>query len=272
MCRYAGAVWIDDETTWPSRMLDLLDGGFEQMAVYEAERQMIDKLCRENALLRIRSPRPAGTESRLMLLAALNRELRDCRICGYHCTRLHEAEIVSIRREGLRPLSTKLARQRIERMVRLGVLPQHLAQRLLSKNAVDDHAGARCGMVWLVFTRNLLKDEGGVERLFRSWGGEALYYYYEQDATIGPALRSIGMPAIIEAAVPALSVDSFVSVGERFLNAYLARRRISLEHGSAMEGHVQAAIPGRDILRIITIEDPAFEALTCCESWSTPLK
>ncbi len=44
--------------------------------------------------------------------------------------------------------------------------------------------------------RSVLRSEGAVGRLFRSWGGEALYNSHEDDLETGPLLRRIGTPCI----------------------------------------------------------------------------
>lgn len=264
-------IWVDDEATWPVSVLDVLKNGLSRMLAYETDREAIDRRCREDVLFQVRPPTPVNAPARRALLSSLNSNLAPHAIVGYHCTRLHRAEIASITRHGLRPLSEKLARARIERCIQLGELSRPVASRLLSKNAVNDEAGSRLSMIWFCFTRNPLQDDDAVGRFFRSWGGEALYCHYGEDVTIGPALSNIGVPAIVEAAVPVRLIQTFMSVGERFLNVFLSQRGISTGHDSNMEGYIREPLNGHDILRIVTSDDQEFRELTNCEGWSTPL-
>ena len=263
---------IDDEGTWPSEALGLLEDSLQELIEYEADRARIDMQCREDVLMRLNTPAPANSEKRGSIRAALSEILSRRRIVGYHCTRLTTAEIASIKRSGLRPLDCQLVHSKIAEAVDGGELLDSVGQQLRSKNALNGLAGDRIGMIWFCYTRELLGDEGAVVRLLRSWGGEALYYYYENDEAIGPILRNVGLPAIVEAVMPCSRIETFMPLGSRFLNAFLARREVFTEHGPAVDGYVRTPILGGDILRVMTIEDPEFRRLTGCERWSESLQ
>jgi hypothetical protein len=61
-----------------------------------------------------------------------------------------------------------------------------------------------------------------VKRLFRRWGGEAIYVGHEPecDKEIGTVLRSIGEPSIVVAALPMYEMHLFGTVGERFTTLF----------------------------------------------------
>lgn len=127
-------------------------------------------------------------------------------------------------------------------------------------------------MVHFCFSRALLRSESGVSRLFRSWGGEALYWHYEEDERVGPVLRRIGKPAIIQAALPIPSIEAFWSIGQRLLTAFLARRGVSTANSNEFQGHTHEAVHADNIIRLIRADDPEFAKLTECGSWRYPLK
>lgn len=86
----------------------------------------------------------------------------------------------------------------------------------------------------------------------------------------GPALRRIGVPCIVEAAVPVPGIETFCTVGERVMLCFLHHRGIGTDHDSEMEGYVQEPVGGERIRRIIRRDDPDFERLTACSEWLEP--
>jgi hypothetical protein len=73
---------------------------------------------------------------------------------------------------GLRVLTPQLFEHRLQAARREGMLSdEHLAS-LRARNQAGD--SDRRDRIALCFSRPLLKDEGGMKCLFRSWGGEAL--------------------------------------------------------------------------------------------------
>ena len=126
------------------------------------------------------------------------------------------------------------------------------------RNRVERASSNRSGLAWFCFTRALLRDESGIERLFRSWGGEALYNSHEDDKKTGPTLAALGKPCIVIAR-------------QRLVNAWCAIRGIETGDGADFEGCVRADIPGGDIVRIPTLDDPEFRSLTAHDTWDAPL-
>ena len=143
------------------------------------------------------------------------------------------------------------------------------AAELRGRNQISDPN--RSGMCWFVFTRTPLRDEFGIERLFRSWGGEALYNSHEDDELTGPLLRQIGSPRVIVAAVPAMGIQCFMDVGERLINIWCATHGIRTGHYPDFEGYVRGDIPGQSIVRVIHHTDAEFVELTKHTDWDEPL-
>lgn len=197
--------------------------------------------------------------------------IQDRSILGYHCTRLHPDEVAGVRRDGLLPLRADLAARRVRARVAAGDLSEQVGDRLLAKSRADDSElpERRTGMIWFVFSAELLREEGGVWRLLAYWGGEALYMAHE-DSPVGRVLRSLGTACIVEAAVPVNAIETYCSVGERVVRGFVHRRGIPIEHASSWEGYTRVAIPG-EALRVISRGDGEFEHLTGCEGWQNTL-
>ena len=129
----------------------------------------------------------------------------------------------------------------------------------------------RAGMTWFCFTRAQLRDEASIERLFRSWGGEALYNSHEGDEETGPLLKSLGRPCIVVATVPVVKVATCMEVGRRLVNIWRGCRGIATGDLPEFDGSVCAGTSGTNILRIIHVDDPEFLALTSHDRWQEPL-
>lgn len=264
------AIALDDENTWPSPLLSLLDEQIELLRAYEAEQRRIDRLCERDLDARCNPPPNPHKPKREVLLVDVNDLLGAATLVGYHCTRLVDEEANSIVSCGLTPLTPDLVIGRVRRREDAGDLSADAATRLLSNHLADQRG--RTGMTWFIFTTASLRWEMGVWRLFTHWGGEALYVCYERDPEMGELLRSLGVPCIVEAAVPVADIETFCSVGERLVRCYLHHRRVSTDHSPNMEGFVREALPGFRIRRVIRFGDRDFRRLTRYPRWSRALR
>lgn len=144
-------------------------------------------------------------------------------LLGFHCTRLHADETRTILSEGLVPLSPELVAARVKDRVISGDITEEIAAKLLSQHQAADEN--RQGMIWFVFSKSVLADESGVWRLFRFWGGEALYGGHQEDPVSGPVLRRIGSPSIF---VSSVRLDHTLElnwlVGEQFVRGVVAAK------------------------------------------------
>lgn len=259
------SIIIDDECTWPEKLSVVFEENLETLAAYEKERARVDDFAKADVGLRIFPPANPHAGTRTRVLDKANQLLANARLVGWHCARLHPDEITSIQSDGLHALSRELAVGRVRKLETVGDLSPKVAERLVTENKADE--SNRRSLVCLIFTRLPLRNELCVVRLFRSWGGEALYNDHESDPEIGPVLRSIGIPCIVEVAVPVTGITTFCSVEESMMRGFLHRRHVQTGHSPEMEGSVGVPIPGRDVRRILRRNDPEFELLTQCSTW-----
>ena len=259
----------DAEGTWPEVLLKALSDHAGQITAYHVERARIDRAAEKDIMLFINRPGNPHQHAWDAILKMSENAVAGQRILGFHATRLTSAERENIRLNGLCTLSPALIERRLEGIDSAGLLSGELLASLRARNQVHDRY--RIGMTWFCFNRALLRDESGVERLLRSWGGEALYNSHEHDEETGPVLRSLGQPCIVVAAVPAEGIKTFLAVGQRLVNIWCAKQGINTEHAPGFEGHVRTNISGNHILKIVSIDDPEFLRLTAHDSWRKPL-
>jgi hypothetical protein len=204
-------------------------------------------------------------------IQALLRSVHDCALKGWHCTRLREAEAQSIRDSGMAVLSESLVNRRIAAARAAGELSQDVADRLSTTHRASDPR--RQGQIWFGFSP-ALPDEHATERLFRYWGGEAVYWAHERGTEISAVLRRIGHPSIIDAWVPISDLQPLAQ--EAILKCLCL---VDLHAAGAdvarpfadVEGNVQKAIPATAILAIDQHPSASFVARTRCDTWHEPL-
>jgi hypothetical protein len=258
--------------TWPVGVRELVESHRETLIAYQRERGRIDRLGWTDVRVRMNPPVNQYRSGYDTLLARTEELLVGHRLVGYHCTRLTSAEVVRVRREGLRALSPDLVRERLEALVDAGEMSAaqcrfFLDHPMLHANLANRH-GRRTGLVWLCPNRSTLRDGSGVYRLFRSWGGEALYAGFEGDPAAIEVLTVLGQPAIVKCAVP-LPTDELH--GCRAAHVLSNAVRDQIEHpepSPSFDWSVQRDLLPTEVLDIITVDDPQFEALTGYRAWA----
>ena len=267
-------VLLDDETTWPDMLRKAFDVLLPRLRRYEEMRSEYDERGERDIGFRFRRPLNPDQSAKDESVATANGVMSNRDVVGFHCSRLHVDDVADIRANGLRLLMSSHMRQRIDQREAAGDIPSAVAESLRSGIARSLHATAgacREGMSWFVYTRPVLSDESAVVRLFKFWGGEALYGLYEDDPIVAPLLRSIGKASIVVARVSAIDAARHGDVGECMRRGFLERRGVALDNRSSLEGAVRRAVGAQRILDIYQIGDSQFEALTSSHKWETRL-
>jgi hypothetical protein len=267
---YPGAVEYERPDTWPTALRTLLEREFELLRRYEIRRAEIALVCEEEVMARINVPHNDDRAARDEVVRRADKILDPEKLLGFHCTRLTPGEIDRVRHSGLETLSSGLLRRRLDDAVAEGSLTEDLAAQLWAGHQAEDRY--RAERTCFVNCRSVLRFESDVGRLFRSWGGEALYWGHEHQEDTGAALRAIGTPAIVVTAIPVGRLrNSFRNIGERFVWKHLRDRGIRTGHGADIETFVTAPTGPDCILEIITFDDDRFEQATGCSSWNALL-
>jgi hypothetical protein len=239
---------------------------------YQLERQRIDRLAQKDVMLRIHPPLNPHREEYEALVNDLNEALENHRLVGYHCTRLTPSEVAGVRADGLRVLSPQLIQSRFERCYYDGLISGEerdaIAQSQWMIAALSDRNGHRTGKVWLCPNRSTLKDSSAVYRLFRSWGGEAVYGAHDDGGQLARILLRVGSPVIVKCTVPMASGEPYATgYAERFLSEAVADEVSYPEPPARFDYQTSQNIPASRLLGLIEASDLDFEHLTGFKSW-----
>ncbi len=154
---------------------------------------------------------------------------------------------------------------RINRLEESGLITTKIAQLLKDKNQADDFN--RANMLWFCFFEPFIAGRRGIERFFRSWGGEALYNSHEDSPDTGNALLDIGIPCIIKAKVPIASLKDSCYPDSSMIRAFLFERGHQLENPIEHDGFSTKNIHSQNIVEIIEHPSDYFVKLTKCNEW-----
>lgn len=191
--------------------------------------------------------------------------LQPYEIMGWHCTRLTDMEIEEILRNGMQlPDATMLAR-RIDALAKANQITSDVARCLKSDNQADEEN--RAGKVWFCFFLPRTAGEGGIERFFRYWGGEALYNSHENNQITQSAISRIGTPCIVEANVPIASLEMYIGLAFKIVRRFLISNGYDPREPTDHEDCINCPLPAENIRRIIRFPDPDFLSLTGCSDW-----
>lgn len=247
---------IHSEKTWPAELIRYLEDHQDLFVSWE--------LRGTDAETRKVSPREYDSA-----IYGLRDVLRPYHLHGYHCTRLTDDEIDRIKKEGMSLQNRTTLCARIDSLIGEGIISESVGTRLKSENQADDDN--RAHMLWFCFFEPHLAGEGGIERFFRSWGGEALYNSHEGDLETGEAIGNIGTPCLIESQVPIASLNEHSFLDTKIIRNYLKNRDYDIRECMNHEGYARTKIDRKDIKQVIQFPSDRFVALTKCHEWKTPL-
>jgi hypothetical protein len=256
---------LENEKSWPLEIRRQFDANFDLFARYEAERIRLFELYQRDWFAHQREGGNRFSEDRKRVIELVTEIASPHHLSGFHCTRLCPDEIDAIRLGGMTPASADFLAKRIAVRAAAGDISDSLATRLTGRNLAAEIY--RTNMIWFVNGSSILRDQSGLYRLFRHWGGEALYGLYERDKEISPVLKRLGQPCIVEAVLPIANFTHFSLIGEPMYSSFMLSRGIKPDRLPGMEGNMKSPIPASDITRIVTYDSPEFELLTNSSTW-----
>src|SRR6202034_1092911 len=200
-----------------------------------------------NTWLKLLNPPPADQEQRARIEQTVATHLRQSRIRTYHCTRLLASEVEAIKREGLRPPSTDLARDKREAASASGRPVPFWAQ--------DDPSDK----IWFYHRRADL-DAAIAGSLLRSWGGKQLL------ASSRGVVDLAAKPYIIAFSCPVADLkyvlgDHWCALETKIINQYLAQSSPATPAATAFESCIEKPVRV-EAGDIISSEDARFSHLT----------
>lgn len=122
-------------------------------------------------------------------------------IRAWHYSRMTDAEIAALSRDGIGLSTLATIRARLDAQVAAGAFAREIADKLFADSPFQsEQYGSRSNKFWMV-SHPLEIEDGGVELLLESWGGESAYFW-QRDPTIQELLKRIGHPRVLEIAMP----------------------------------------------------------------------
>lgn len=262
---------IDSPHTWPSPVRQILSENRQLFLDFHRRQIELQKL-REEDFLDSLSAKNMFFDTIEEITILLENILMPYNIAAYHCTRLARYEIDCIIEDGLKALTSDFINHRLVTALGKGLLPPDSYKYLLSddvfRKAIQNEFGRRTGSVWFCSSKNTLKDSGSVYRLFRSWGGEVVYFNHEENESIGPCLRSIGTPCIVRCSLPISQAQIFFpAYSQSFISRYISDE-IKYPHPPyELDMHMQRDLTAEEIIEIVEISSPEFKRLTNYNTW-----
>lgn len=264
---------IEDTGTWPEEFLTIVSDNKNLFIDFHHEYRHIDLLQRENVALRVNPPLNPYEDQYSQIVSALANILKKENIVGYHCTRLTSSEIKGILKTGMNILTRDLVTARLALALKEAHLTQEQYDYITTCEELEwslsNQNGHRIGYIWFCPNRSSLMDGGGVSRLFRSWGGEAVYNGHEHKDDKGLMLRSIGTPCIVKGSIPIADInEDSESLAKKFISLFIASSLDFCPHPSAdFDMSVERDLISTEILEIIEFADPRFEEITNHAKW-----
>ena len=122
---------LDSPSSWPAELRTYLDEHHELFLAWETK------------------PGRVSSEAFDKALYGLRDILQAYEILGWHCTRLTDAEVDEIMRDGMELPNAEMLTRRIDALVKANVIDPDVARRFKSKNEAGEEY--RAGMVWFCF-------------------------------------------------------------------------------------------------------------------------
>lgn len=132
---------------------------------------------------------------------AIGREMESRTIRAWHYTRLADAEVETIRNDGIHLSTPDTLQKRLAAMTESGHFTPEISRRLHEGSPFhSDQMDARANKFWMV-SHPLPVADSLVSSLLSHWGGEVTYFWLRDDG-LQAKVRSLGMARVLELAVP----------------------------------------------------------------------
>nr|AQQ75020.1 hypothetical protein [uncultured bacterium] len=243
---------LDDVNTWPSSVVDIIESNKKACQDYLNAKEGIDTGAAKN----ISNP---YNKQWCGILSKLGIAINDLHVIGFHCTRLTDEEIENIRSGGLEPLTPELIERRLSLLRQQNSITKADYTFLLNNNRSNDDN--RKGKVWFFLNSKTLTKESALCRLFRSWGGESIYWGKENDKRIEHIFKT-GKPCIVLGELYVRELDLLQSVPSMLVKIYLNQNMgIVIDADCCITRRVT-------VVHIIQHGEKLFEQLTGFSRWN----
>jgi hypothetical protein len=180
-------------------------------------------------------------------------------IRAWHYARMTEDEVAAVKLTGIHLSTLESLKNRIERQVRASTLERALADRIFTNSPFhSEQRAARSNKFWMT-SHPIPIDDYGVAPLLSHWGGEAVYFF-QKDEAIRSVLSAMGMPCVLEIAVPLAATKHAYSAARAIVGEYAREQGVYAEQ-FAFDLYVERSLGAETILRVISEKEPDFANL-----------
>lgn len=208
------------------------------------------------SLLRPENPFAAAYIRHVEEIARL---MADRTIRAWHYTRMTDAEVDRLRREGIELSTLESLRARLDVQVAAGALSASAAEALYAASPFNQgQRENRTHRFWMISHPDPI-DDSRVERLLGNWGGEVASFW-QQDLELLAQVARIGTPRVLEIAVPLAATKHSYSAGQAVVSTF-ARSEGATPEKHAFDLNAVQPLPAAAVLAVHKQGDPAFAAM-----------
>ncbi|MDC7812380.1 hypothetical protein PQS32_19765 [Sphingomonas koreensis] len=177
-------------------------------------------------------------------------------IRAWHYSRMTDPEVEELRTEGIYPSTLDTIRRRFSAQVAAGAFSHQVADRLFADSPFQsEQLRSRSNKFWMV-SHPVDIEDGGVELLLESWGGESAYFW-QRDPELQRLLRGIGRPRVLEVAMPLCHSRHTYSAAEAVVASY-GRMLGATTEKKAFDLYTHQPLGPEFVLAVHSKGDPAF--------------
>ena len=177
-------------------------------------------------------------------------------IRAFHYTRMTDAEIAILHREGIQLSTPETLRARLDALVATGSLSPDASFVLYDASPFQsDQRAARSNKFWMI-SHPLAINDSGVEPLMSHWGGEVASMWMREPDILA-RLASIGSARILELAVPVSATNQSYSAGKAVV-ATFGRSRGCMPDKHAFDLYTFRPLPPESVLNVHSEGEPNF--------------
>lgn len=248
---------LDYIDTWPNSILNIIQENIYVIENYLKTEEEIDEKANEDIFLRRNIPQNEFKNTYYDLIHKIQLELKNKLFIGFHCTKITDFENEDIKENGLKPLRKSFLDERLLKLKEKKLINENTYLYLKKNNLSKEMY--RKDRVFCFHCISTLKDHWGLSRLFKFWGGEALYREYEEKKLIRDNVLSIGKPSIILCSIREKDINRYDDIPERMIKFFLDPDT-NCDFDNWLKKEVK-------VLNIINSKDKIFETLTNFSTW-----
>lgn len=210
-------VW--NVATFDEELREILDAHAELIRDYylTSRRQWLEREASDHLMPYPENPH-ANAFMRLIEFVVMP-SMEDRVIRTWHYTRLTNAEVDLLRSGGIYLSTLTSIRARFAAMVEEGAFSKDVADKLFADSPFQsEQLGSRSNKFWMV-SHPVTVEDGGVELLLESWGGESAYFW-QRDPELQVLLKGLGTPRVLELAMPLRHSRHIYSAAEAVVANY----------------------------------------------------